>query len=316
MDRMSVDPGAAAAARPSAGPAAPAWPNLVRPAWDGTRKAAAIAALKGFPTTWQGDVHVADLAMVGSTLYTVDQGLYSVPLQGGSWSQVAGASTDATHLASDGLHLYFGGSSGAIKGLDASNQRSGSLGSVPSAVTGMALDKGALWVGTANNGVYQVSMGGGAPKALASNPTAGVVDRLTASNGVVYTLGANRVWVWPEDGSQGHSVPGSEGATALTTCKGTLYVGTADGWLLASSDNGQSIHPLGEVVDTPIQAVGTDGYWLYSSSGNTAYMMELQHFQHALCHTGFAAPITNVTVLDANTALVGLDGRGLTSMPR
>lgn len=93
-------------------------------------------------------------------------------------------------------------------------------------------------------------------------------------------------------------------------------MGTADGWVLASADDGKTTHVLGKMADTPIEALGADGGWLYASSGNAVTMMDLKTFTPMPCHSGFAAPVSSLTILDGETVLVGMRAQGLTSMPR
>jgi len=132
---------------------------------------------------------------------------------------------------------------------------------------------------------------------------------------VAYSLG-DRVYTWPLDGTPGHAVPGTEGATSLTSYQGNLFVGTADGWLLCSQDDGNTVYPLADVQPTPLSVLGTDGAWLYAGSGNSTYMLNLKNGATSLCHPGFAAPVTNLTVLNGAEVLVGTQGKGLTWMPR
>lgn len=292
-------------------------PGRVRPAWNGTRKQPASASPLAYPTTWQGDPTVTDLAMVGASLYTLDRTLQAVPLSGGKWEAVPLAGVqDLTRLASDGVRLFAGTRQGQVVGLDPANRKVAPLATVPSAVTALEVGSGALWVGTEGDGVFRIPLGGGTPQALGSgDPAARSVSDLALGTSVVFTLG-DRVWAWPMDGATPRGVPGTEGATALTTHRGVLYAGMADGWLMRSRDQGATSQALGQVIDTPLEAVGTDGEWLYASSGNTAYMLDLRRYGYSLCHAGFRASVTSLTVLDGATVLVGTRAKGLTSMPR
>lgn len=292
-------------------------PGRSRPAWNGTRKQPVTAPTLAYPTTWQGDLTVADLAMVGSSLYTVDRTLQSVPLAGGKWEAVPmGGGLGLTRLASDGLHLFAGTRQGQVVGLDPANGQSATLATLPSAVTGLAVGAGALWAGTERDGVYRIPLSGGEPRALgAGEPAARRISDLALGQQVVFAL-SDSVWAYPMDGSAVRAVPGTEGATSLTAHRGVMYAGTADGWLMRSRDQGTTCQALGQMVDTPLEAVGTDGAWLYSSSGNTTYMLDLERYAYSLCHAGFKAPVTRLTVLDGATVLVGTRAKGLTSMPR
>lgn len=287
-------------------------PSLVRPAWNGTRKPPVAAKVLAFPATWKGQLSVRDLAMVGSTLYTVDRTLQAVPVAGGEWAPVAlGTGSSLTRLASDGLHLFAGTREGQVLGLDPANGRTATLATLPSEVTALRMGQGALWAGTAR-GVFRVPLAGGSAQRLAADAK---VQELALGKEVVYSLG-DRLYAWQMDGSAVRTVPDTEGATALTSYRGVAYLGTADGWVLRSKDDGLSTQALGQMVDTPLEAVATDGAWLYSASGNSTYMLDLGDFSHAPCHAGFAAEVGNLTVLDAETVLVGTRGAGLTSMPR
>lgn len=292
-------------------------PLRVRPPWDGTRKEPVIAKPLAFPTTWKGDLTVRDLAMVGSTLYTLDRTLQAVPLSGGAWAPVAvGEGRGLTRLASDGQHLFAGTEGGQVLGLDPGNGKSATLATLPSAVTGLQVGQNVLWAGTDRDGIFRIPLTGGAAHALLSgDPGDRKVKDLALGDGVIFTLG-DRVHAWPMDGAASSVVPGTEGATSMTAHRGVLYVGTADGWLLRSKDQGASCQGLGQMADTPLEALGTDGAWLYSSSGNTTYMLDLKHYTYSLCHQGFAASVTNLTVMDGATVLVGMRAKGLTSMPR
>lgn len=322
--RPPESPGDSSPLTPGADRAAPGFvlpmdegPGRVRPAWNGTRKPPVSSRPLAYPTTWRGELTVRDVAMVGATLYTLDRSLQAVPVSGGNWAPVAMAGlASPTRLASDGLHLFAGTTGGQVVGLDPANGKTATLASLPSAVTGLQVGSNVLWVGTERDGVYRVPMTGGTPQPLVTGDPAGRrVQDVALGHQVVYTLG-DRLYAWPMDGSPARAVPGSEGATSLTAHRGVLYAGTADGWLLRSRDQGVSVQALGQMVDTPLESVGTDGAWLYSSSGNTTYMLDLKRYGHSLCHAGFAAPVTNLTVMNAETVLVGTQARGLTSMPR
>lgn len=292
-------------------------PTLTRPAWDGTRKLPLAATPLAYPATWQGSLTVRDVAMVASTLYTIDRTLQAVPVTGGKWALVPfGGLTDLTRLASDGQHLFAGTREGQVLGLDPANGKFATLASLPSSVTGLAVGPNALFAGTERDGVYRVPLSGGSAVALGTDQAESRrVQDLALGDQVVYTLG-DRLWAWPMDGSAARPIAGSEGATALTAHRGVLYAGTADGWLMRSRDQGATLQALGRVVDSPLEAVGTDGAWLYASSGNTAYMLDLKAYSHSLCHAGFAGAVTNLTVMDGATVLVGTRAQGLTSMPR
>jgi len=292
-------------------------PKLVRPEWNGTRKAPMTTQVLAYPKTWQGDLTVQDLTMVGTNLYTLDRGLQTVPVEGGQWAAVSlGGVSGLTRLASDGLHLYAGTFQGQVVGLDPSNGQSATLATLPSAVTALQVGQNVLWVGTERDGVYRVPLSGGTPQALSvGNASARTVQDLVLGNQAVFTLG-DRLWAWPMDGAAAKPVPGTDGATSLTSYRGVAYVGTADGWILRSKDDGATTQPLGQMVDTPLESLGTDGAWLYSSTGNTTYMLDLKGFRHSLCHAGFPATVTNLTVLNGETVLVGTRAKGLTSMPR
>lgn len=292
-------------------------PGRVRPPWNGSRKTPISTQVLSYPTTYQGPLTVRDLAMVESTLYTIDRTLQAVPVSGGQWAPVSVAGLSApTRLASDGQRLFAGTSGGQVMGLDPANGQSATLATLPSAVTGLQVGQNVLWVGTERDGVYRVPVNGGTPEALVTNESAARrVQDLTLGNQVVFTMG-DRLWAWPMDGAPARPVPGSEGATALTSHRGVLYAGTADGWLLRSRDQGVTTQALGQMVDTPLETLGTDGAWLYSSSGNTAYMLDLKRYTYSLCHAGFPAAVTNLTVKDGATVLVGTRTRGLTTMPR
>ncbi|HEY9857591.1 MAG TPA: hypothetical protein V6D05_17735 [Stenomitos sp.] len=304
---------------PKIGPQPPVehLPKLVRPEWDGTRHEPVSSQVRAYPTTWKGNLTVQDLAMVGQNLYSVDRGLQAVPLEGGQWSPVAmGGVSGLTRLASDGQHLYAGTSQGQVVGLDPANGQSATLASLPSPVTALKVGQNVLWAGTERDGIYRVPLTGGSAQSM--SPGSGAdrrVQDLALGNQVVYTLG-DRLYAWPMDGSAAHGVPGTEGATSLTSYRGVAYVGTADGWLLRSKDDGASTQLLGQMVTTALDAVGTDGAWLYSSSGNNTYMLDLKGFSHSPCHAGFPATVANLTVLDGTTVLVGTFTKGLTSMPR
>lgn len=292
-------------------------PQRVRPPWNGTRKTPAVAQTLAYPTTWQGDLTVRDLALIGQTLYTVDRTLRAVPLEGGRWAEVPlSGAQGLTRMASDGQRLFAGTDRGEVMGLDPAGRTATTLATVPSAVTGLQVGQNVLWVGTERDGVYRVPVSGGGAQALTSGDAGGrrIAD-LALGTQVVYTLG-DRIWAWPMDRTPARAVPGTDGATALTAQRGVMYAGTVDGWVLRSRDQGVSSQALGQMVDTPIESLGTDSAWLYSSSGNTTYMLDLKRYNYSLCHPGFAAPVTNLTVKDGETVLVGTRGKGMTSMPR
>jgi len=291
-------------------------PKLVRPDWDGMRREPVSSQPRAYPTTWKGDLTVQDLVMVGQNLYTLDRGLLTVPLEGGQWAPVAmGGVSGLTRLASEGQHLYAGTRQGQVVGLDPANGQSATLATLPSAVTALIVGQDVLWAGTERDGLYRVPLTGGAAQALSPGDADRRVQDLALGNQVVYALG-DRLYAWPMDSSAARAVPGSEGATSLTSYRGVAYAGTADGWLLRSKDDGASTQPLGQMGATALDAVGTDGAWLYSSSGNNTYMLDLKGFSHSPCHAGFPATVTNLTVLDGSTVLVGTWAKGLTSMPR
>lgn len=292
-------------------------PDLDRPAWDGKRKVPIAAQPLAYPATWQGELTVRDLAMVGSTLYTLDRALQAVPVSGGKWAPVAsGGLTGASRLASDGLHLFAGTSQGQVVGLDPANGKTATLATLPSPVTGLQVGSNALWVGTERDGVYRVPLTGGSAQALlAGEPGSRKVQDLVLGNQVVFSLG-DRLYAWPMDGTAARAVPDSEGTTAIAAHRGVLYAGTADGWLLRSRDQGATCQALAQVVDTPLEALGTDGAWLYASTGNSTYMLDLKRYVASPCHAGFKGAVSNLTVLDGATVLVGMRAQGLTSMPR
>lgn len=293
------------------------YPDLTRPAWNGQRMTPPVTPVVGHPKTWSGDIGVRELAMVGTTLYTAPGRLYAVALDGGAWKAVdTGGIATLTRMASDGQRLYLGSRDGTLYGFDPSHGAPVRLGQAPSEVTGLALDRGKIYLATARDGVYRMPAGGGTLERLASaEAPARAASDLAMGDKSCFVLG-ERVWRWPHDGTAPSIVPDTQGATAIASHRGTLYVGTADGWVLASGDGGKTTHALGKMAGTPIEALGTDGSWLYASSGNAITMMDLKTFRPMPCHSGFPAPVASLTILDGETVLVGMRAQGLTSMPR
>ncbi|MBO9539839.1 hypothetical protein J7643_04505 [bacterium] len=293
------------------------FPDRMRPAWNGQRATPPVTPVMGHPKTWAGDLAVRELALVGSTLYAASGRLYAVPLKGGAWKPVeTGGAAGLTRMTSDGQRLYLGGRDGSVHGIDPSQGAAVRLGQAASEITGLGLDQGKLYVATARDGIFKMPSGGGKVESLASaEGAARTVSDLAMGDKACFTLG-ERVWRWPFDGSGPTLIPDTQGATALASHRGVLYVGTADGWVLASGDDGKSVHALGKMASSPIEALGTDGSWLYASSGNSITMMDLKSFTPMPCHSGFPAPVSSLTVLDGETVLVGMRAQGLTSMPR
>lgn len=287
-------------------------PSLVRPLWNGDRKPPVATQVLNYPVTWKGEIQVAQLALARDTLYTVGRRLYAVPLQGGRWTPVDdGTGPEKTRLVSDGQRVYVGTRSGSIVGFDAGSKQTWQVGGVPAAVTGMQLSGSGLIISTEQQGIYQLPTYGGTAKQIAPAGSLGVISNLGIAGPETYALGDR---VWRISNSSCTAVPGTEGASALTSDRIYAYVGTADGWLLRLPRSGQA-EPLAHVCESPIESLGTDGNWLYSSSGNTTYMLDLKHFQASLCHPGFPAVVSSLTVQDGQTVLVGTR-KGLYSMPR
>lgn len=285
-------------------------PGLVRPPWNGERKAALTTPVRNYPVTWKGEIQVSRLTLAGGQLYTVDRRLYSVPLQGGVWTPVDdGTGPAKTHLVSDGQRVYAGTRNGSIVGYDAESKQTWQAGSVPAAITGLQLSSAGLLVATEKDGLYQIQ--GGVTKQLAPAASLGAVRDVAIAGSETYALGDR---IWRVANATCTAIPGTEWATALTSDRRYGYAGTADGWLLRLPREGAA-QPLAKVCESPIESLGTDGSWLYSSSDNTTYMLDLKHFQASLCHPGFPSVVTSLTVQDGQTVLVGTR-KGLYSMPR
>lgn len=298
-------------------PATMRFPSLSRPAWNGQRKAPPVTPVMGHPRTWSGELGIRELAMIGTTLYAAAGRLHAVPLAGGEWKAIeAGQATALSRMASDGQRLYLGARDGSLYGFDPSHGAVVRLGQVPSEVTGLGLDRGKLYLATARDGVFKLPVSGGKLEALAAAEVAArEASDLALGQKACFVLG-EQVWRWPFDGASPTLVPDTQGATAIASHRGVLYVGTADGWVLASADGGKTTHALGKMADSPIEALAADGSWLYASSGNAVTMMDLATFTPMPCHSGFAAPVSSLTILDGQTVLVGMRAQGLTSMPR
>lgn len=291
------------------------WP---RPVWNGERKPARVNPLRSYRSVWRGTVAVQELRLVGNTLYAISDRLHSVSLEGGAWIErvLPGLETEAwSSLSSDGLHLFLGSQSGKVVGYNPTNDKQGLLAILPSAVTGIELLDGKLLVASALHGIYRISLDGRSAQPLNGPKTALRSADLAIGTQAVFSVSNDQVWLWPLDGQEAGAIPRTEGATAVTSHKGVLYIGTADGWLLKSRYDGQTLEALDRVIDTPIQTLGTDGSWLYAGTGNSAYMVDLETNHGSPCHSGFAGTITDLTVLNAFTVLVGTE-QGLYSMPR
>jgi hypothetical protein len=293
------------------------FPDLTRPAWNGQRTTAPVTPLMLHPKTWTGDLGVRGLTMIGTDLYTATGRLYTVPIKGGAWKPIeTGQPANLTRLASDGQRLFLGARDGSLYGLDPSHGGAVRLGQVPSEVAGLGLDRGKLYLASARDGIFKVPASGGEAVPLASTePAARPLSDLAMGDKACFALG-ERVWRWPFDGATPTQVPDTQGATAIASHRGVLFVGTADGWVLASADDGLTTHALGQMANSPIEALGSDGSWLYASSGNAITMMDLKTFKPQPCHSGFPGPVSSLTILDGETVLVGMRAQGLTSMPR
>ena len=279
-------------------------PQLFRPHWDGLLHDPVFTSLRQYPVTWRGTLAITQLAVAGKTLYTIDRRLYQVPLAGGTWTPVDDETgSDKTCLVSDGQHLYLGTQSGAIEGFDPSSGQSWQLGKVPSAITGLQLSSHGLLAATEQDGIYHVPLWGGHLLQVVLPRANESIQALAENQLAGYTLG-DRIYRYSPSNHSYQAVPGTEGSTSLTTDQHFAYVGTADGWILRIPPTGPA-QPLAHDVDSPISAVGTDGNWLYSATGNTTYMMNLKTFANSVCHMGLPAEISYLTIQDESRVLVG-----------